>query len=325
MCIVRRGIRQTHSVADALERITNLVALLLESRVPLTQEQIIHELAGQYPANEVAQRGAFERDKAMLREIGVPIDQVVLQGSDAGRTAYVIDRRRYELADLDLDPEERSALEWAVATVRLADARFGLLKLGASATASSTVVAHVPELPALPTLREATARHCAVSFTYRGTSRSLHPFALLLRQGFWYVIGHDLDHGEVRTYRVDRIDGAVRLGPPDAFDRPTGFDPRNAFPADPKMLGDGDSAHAVATVAIDASHAAAAERELGGGAVTQHRPDGSVHVQVACANLDAFCAWVLGWGVHAEVLAPPEARAFVIEWLEATVDGEQRR
>jgi len=305
-------------VADALERITNLVALLLESRRPLTLDQIAHELAGQYPAGESALRGAFERDKAMLREIGVPIDQEVLLGADAGRTAYSIDRRRYELADLDLEPHERAALELAVATVRLADARFGLLKLGASATDSSTVVAHVPDLPALPELREATARHAEAAFGYRGTPRRLHPYALLLRQGFWYVIGHDLGHDEVRTYRVDRIEGDVRLGPADVFERPVGFDPRAAFPTDPKMLGEGDGTP-LATVVIDASHAAAAVRELGDDAVRQRRADGSLLVEVPCANLYAFCAWLLGWGEHAEVLGPPEARSFVVEWLDATV------
>ena len=62
-------------MADALERITNLVALLMEARSPLTQDQIIHELDGQYPAGDSAQRGAFERDKALLREIGVPLER----------------------------------------------------------------------------------------------------------------------------------------------------------------------------------------------------------------------------------------------------------
>ena len=317
-CAPRRGSSgRLNPVADALERITNLVALLLEARTPLTLEQIANELAGQYPAGEVALRGAFERDKAMLREIGVPLEQEVLQGGDAGRTAYRIDRRHYELADLELAPDERAALELAVATVRLADAKFGLLKLGASATDSSAVVAHVPDLPALPALREATARHAEAAFAYRGTPRTVRPYALLLRRGLWYVIGHDLGHDEVRTYRVDRIESEVRLGPSDAFERPAGFDPRSAFPADPKLLGDG--AAPLALVAVDASRAAAVERELGGAAVAQRHPDGSVEVHVPCANLYAFCAWLLGWGAHAEVLQPPEARQFVVEWLQATV------
>jgi len=303
-------------MADALERITNLVALLMETRSPLTQEQIVNELSGQYPAGDAAQRGAFERDKALLREIGVPLDSEVLGGSDAGRTAYRIDRGRYELSDLQLAPDEQAALQLAVAAARLADAQFGLLKLGADRSSAPVVVANIPELPALPTLREATAARAEVRFGYHGSPRRLHPYSLLLRERYWYVIGHDVERGQVRTYRVDRFDDEVVVGEPGAFVRPEGFDPRATFPADPKLLGDEPSARA--QVLVDEPRAAAVERELGAGAVVQRRPDGAVVVQVPCANVDAFRSWLFGLGSHAEVLAPPALRTAVIEWLQAT-------
>ncbi|MCB0954624.1 MAG: WYL domain-containing protein [Ilumatobacteraceae bacterium] len=303
-------------MADAVERITNLVALLLETRAPLTADQIATELRGQYPAGTAALRGAFERDKALLREIGVPLEQAVLAGADAGRTAYWIDRRRYELADLELADDERAALELAVAAARLGDAQFGLLKLGAQGRGGAPVVANVPELPALPSLRTATARHSEVGFAYRGTPRRLQPYALLLRQGFWYVIGHDVDRGEQRTFRVDRIDGEVEVGPEGAFERPDGFDPRDAFPSDPRLLGDGPAA--TATVAVDAPHAAAVCRDLGqpGGSPGA---DGRVEVEVPCANVYAFASWLFGWGDVVEVLGPPPVREFVVGWLRRTV------
>ena len=97
-------------MADPLERLTNLLALLLETREPLTLERIAHELADQYPDGEAARRGAFERDKTVLRELGITIEQEVLGGDQAGRTAYRIDRRRYELADLALTDDERRQL-----------------------------------------------------------------------------------------------------------------------------------------------------------------------------------------------------------------------
>lgn len=304
-------------MADALERITNLVALLMATRQPLTQEQITDELSGHYPAGEAAQRGAFERDKALLREIGVPLDTEVLAGGDAGRTAYRIDRGRYELADLQLTADEQAALQLAVAAARLADAHFGLLKLGGDRGSAPVVMANIPELPALPALREATAAHSEVGFTYHGTRRRLQPYALLLRERYWYVIGHDLDRGEVRTYRVDRVESALEVGAPGAFDRPAGFDPRTTFPADPKLLGDEPTARA--QVVVDQPRAEAIERELGASAVLQRRPDGSVVVDVACANLDAFRSWLFGLGEHAEVLTPPDVRAAVVDWLQAMV------
>jgi len=302
-------------MADALERITNLVALLMETRAPLTQQQIVDELEGQYPTGDAAQRGAFERDKALLREIGVPLESEVLGGNDAGRTAYRIDRDRYELADLQLAPDEQAALQLAVAAARLADAQFGLLKLGGDRSSAPVVVANIPELPALPALREASAARAEVSFGYHGSPRRLHPYALLLRERFWYVIGHDVDRGEVRTYRVDRMEGELAVGEAGAFERPADFDPRATFPTDPKLLGDEPAARA--EVLVDEPRAAAIERELGAAAVVRRLPDGAVVVEVPCTNLDAFRSWLFGLGEYAEVLGPAGVRSAVVEWLQA--------
>ena len=74
-------------MAERVERLTNLLALLLETPEPLSLVEIAGELRGQYPEKDAAQRGAFERDKAALRELGVPIEQeVVVGGPYAGST-----------------------------------------------------------------------------------------------------------------------------------------------------------------------------------------------------------------------------------------------
>ncbi|MFT3855764.1 MAG: WYL domain-containing protein [Ilumatobacteraceae bacterium] len=308
-------------MADALERVTNLLALLLETREPLTLEQIAGELDA-YPSGPSALRGAFERDKAVLRDIGVPIETEVLSGQQAGRTGYRIDRERYELAGLTLTTEERQALQLAVAAIRSGDARFGLLKLGGSVAGDAPVVANVPALDALPALREAAAARAVVRFDYRGEARELEPYALLLREGFWYVIGHDRRRADRRTFRVDRIDGDVLAGEPGAFERPAGFDARAAFPSDPKELGD---EAATARVLVDAARARFVVDEVGEDAVVARHADGAVELDVACANLDAFRSWVLGLGAHAEVLGPPAACAAIVDWLRALAGAGPRR
>lgn len=281
---------------DALERITNLVALLLETRTPLTLERIAHDLAGQYPAGDAALRGAFERDKAVLRDVGVPLETEVLSGADAGKTGYRIDRRRYELADLDLDDDERRALQVAVAAARLDEARLGLLKLGADGFESSSVLANIPELPALPALREAASTRASATFGYHGTERTLDAHALLLREGYWYVIGRDHGSDAQRVYRVDRIEGDVSLGEPAAFHRPEGFDARTAFPADARQIG----ADPTATARVRLTRRGVDEV-----------------VEVPCGNLPAFRSWLFGFGPNAEVLSPPDVRASVVSWLQA--------
>jgi predicted DNA-binding transcriptional regulator YafY len=300
-------------MADQLERTTNLLALLLETRVPLTLDDIINQLGDQYPTGHSAMRGAFERDKGLLREVGVPIETEVLGGTRAGQTAYRVDRDRYELRGLDLTEAERRALQVAVAAARTTEAEFGMLKLGGVADSSASITANLPQLDLLPVLREAIAARSKVEFDYRGAARTLQPYALLLREGWWYVIGHDIGHGEVRTYRVDRIEGSIRSSGRAEFERPANFDPRTAFPADPKELGAGDES---AIVRIDGARATFAIRELGEESIVRRLDDGAVEVSVHCSNIDAFRSWLFGWGVHAEVIAPAEVRESLREWLQ---------
>ncbi len=59
-------------------------------------------------------------------------------------------------------------------------------------------------------------------------------------------------------------------------------------------------------------------RAAGSFAVEEHRPDGSVVLLVPVANPEAFRSFALTLLGHAEVLGPPEARAEVVDWLEAT-------
>jgi proteasome accessory factor B len=304
-------------MASSVERITNLLALLLSTRQPITAQQIFDELAGQYPDAASPRRSAFERDKALLREVGVPIRSTVLDGQLAGQTGYWVERREYELADLDLADDERHALQTAVAMIRSTDAQFGLFKLGGAAMASP-VVAPMPLFDALPTIHAAVESRTTIGFTYRDEQRVVDPYALLLRSGRWYVVGRDHDRDALRTFRVDRMGRTTTLDDVHPFVRPEGFDVRNAFPTDARQLG--DDGGQVATVVVAASRAAAVV-DGGDARVVDRGADGSVTVEVPCGNADAFRAWLFDLDVDAVVIGPPEVRAAVIDWLVACAGG----
>jgi predicted DNA-binding transcriptional regulator YafY len=317
-------------MVDRIERLTNLLALLLETSRPLSLVEIAGDLDGQYPENDRSRRASFERDKSALRAIGVPIDtEVVAGGPFAGQTTYRIDRRAYELADLDLTAEEMRALQVAVAAVRTDSGQDAIWKLGgALGDEHPAVSAVIPERPELPAIRTAVAKRAPIEFSYRGELRTLDPWGLLLRGGFWYVIGHDHARGERRTFRVDRFDSvggdrsaSVHVGAGASFERPPSFDPRTAFPADPKQIGQGADENAEALVRIDTLRAAAVERELGAARVVERGDDGSVLVSVPAGNLPAFRSWVLGLLEHAVVESPPEVRQHLIEWLTDVAAG----
>jgi predicted DNA-binding transcriptional regulator YafY len=308
-------------MTDPLERLTNLVALLLETRTPLSLDEITHELRGQYPERDPARRTAFERDKRHLREEGVPLEQTVLVGDRAGATGYWIDRSRYSLPDLGLTAEETHALQLAVATVHLGEDWGGdaLLKIdaagdGGDATpADRPLLAALPALPNLPSLFAANGERATVRFTYRGRPRRLDPYGLLARAGFWYVMGFDHDVGDVRTFRVDRIEGGVDAGPGRAFDIPDDFDATARFPADSKLVGEGEVT--TARVRVSALQAPSVVQELGEASVVERTADGEVVVSVPYANRWAFRSWVLGLLDDAEVLEPEDLRVEMRDWL----------
>jgi predicted DNA-binding transcriptional regulator YafY len=308
-------------MADPLERLTNLVALLLETRVPLTQAEIVTELRCQYPESESGRRAAFERDKAHLRDLGSAILTEVLGADRAGATGYRIDRKQFELGDLGLSPDEREALQVAVAAVHLG-AAWGddaIAKLGGHASdGAGSLAAVLPALDNLPALFDAVSARRHVEFEYHGKARRVEPWGLLARGGFWYLVGHDGGTGLQRTYRVDRIEGEVTAGPARGFDRPAGFDPSSAFPTDTKAMGDSEGP-AEALVAVDADRARAVVLEHGEDAVAERKADGSVVVRVPCRNMLVFRGWLLGFVEHAEVLEPPEVRAEITRWLQAMV------
>jgi len=308
-------------MTDQLERLTSLVALLLETRVPLTLRHIHQKLEGQYPEAEQARRASFERDKAVIRSVGILIEQKVHGGDEAGQTGYWIDRAKYELQDLGLDDDERRALQVALAAVHLGPgwADDAMVKLGGSLEASSNLwAATLDSSENLPALYEASTEQRVAYFTYRSRPRRIEPWGLLSRNGFWYVIGRDVDANERRTYRVDRIENEVESGEPGGYTIPEEYDPVAAFAESLQSIGD-DDGPSHATVLIDADRAPAVLVELDPGALEETRPDGSIVVRVPCRNRLIFRSWVLGFVDHAEVLAPESVRTEVVEWLQTMV------
>ena len=304
------------SKKDQAERVLNLLALLSDSSRFWTQDEIGHATM-MYGESD---RANFERDKAILREMGIPIETKTLGGDLAGKMAYRIDRREMELANINFTDAERRALQVALSAVHIDTSwaeRAGL-KLGLDDGDLPMVsFINLPVgLDTLPVLADAAARSLRVEFAYlNGNKRSLRPYGLLSRAGFWYVVGHDTVRDAVRSFRVDRIDGDVTVTD-ETFERPDNFDVEAAVATDAQMLGESDSKE-VARVLIDADLASGVIREFGDAAVVDRRADGSIVVEVPCGNRSAFRSWVLGLVAGAEVLSPDEARDDIIEWLTA--------
>src|SRR5512132_3582602 len=185
-----------------VERLVNLIALLLDTRRPLTLDQVA-ELVPGYDASGESLRRMFERDKEELRGLGVPVERAPIDawGSEEG---YFIDPEAYGMPELDLAPDERAAR--ALAAVA------GLAKLDLDPGAGPDALrANLDGAsPLLAVLLEAVSGRKRIVFSYRppgrdAAERRLDPYALVNRRGTWYVVGHDADRDALRSFRVSRI------------------------------------------------------------------------------------------------------------------------
>src|SRR2546423_15358759 len=101
---------------EPLERLLNLVGLLLEAARPLTFDDIRETLPDAYGHGdpESAKR-MFERDKDILRDYGIPLR---LEATDPweAEQGYVIRKDEYYLPEIAFSPEEMAALFVAAQT-----------------------------------------------------------------------------------------------------------------------------------------------------------------------------------------------------------------
>jgi proteasome accessory factor B len=314
---------------DRLERLVNLAAALLDAQRPMRREELRIRVGG-YSEDTESFRRNFERDKEVLRRMGMP---VVLEPLDPrqpdGPAGYRIPRERYQLPDPGLADDELAALRLAASAVDVegawgrSAATTALWKLAAAGETGGGAPARGPALPraavALPagervaTIFGAVAERQQVAFSYHGDRRVVDPWRLSFRNGQWYLAGWDHRRGGSRTFRLDRMETVPELvGEPGAFERPPGG---ATGPPPPWQLGDGEAV--TATLLVDAAQAAWARAAAGPDAVAESRPDGSLVLRMAVTNRAAFRSFVLGFLDHARLLGPPDLVEDVVGWLEA--------
>jgi proteasome accessory factor B len=298
-----------------LERLLNLTALLLETRSPLSADDIRNRLEG-YPASDESFHRAFERDKEDLRDMGIPVVADDIAGRYPPVVGYRIPKDRYYLRDPGLEPDELAALHLAASAVRLEGmpSLGGLLKLGGVVGGGEDPGLGVGDLPGheqLPALFDGVSNRLPVRFTYRGAERTVDPYRLDFTRGRWYVTGFDHLRAAERAYRVDRIESSVvRLDGP-GFDPPTTTVP--GVRMNPWQLGEGPPL--IARVRVDPTQAAWAAQAVGDDAVKERADDGSVVLELEVTNVAAFRSFVLGFLEHAEVLEPDELRDDIVRWV----------
>lgn len=315
------------------ERLVNLVICLLSTRRYLTAAQVARIVPGYEhdqddpKAHEAFQR-MFERDKAELRDLGVPLETGTTSVFES-EPGYRIARRDYALPEIHLEPDEAAAVGlaarlWQHAGLAAA-ASSGLLKLRAGGIevdpqATLGIEPIVNAEPALETIFGAIHERRAIRFDYRTprddapTRRHLQPWGAVSWRGRWYVVGYDTDRGATRCFRLSRIVGAVsRTGEADAFTPPEGV---NLLDHVASHAGAPDH-HGRAHVQVRAGAGAGLRRWAE--SVTPDA-DGWDLLTLAYADPESLAGRLAGYGAAVVALDPPEVRDAVIQRLKTMAD-----
>ncbi len=303
-----------------VERVLNLLAFLLTVERPVTADEIRHTVAGYDQESDEAFRRTFERDKELLRDLGVPLR---LSYTDAWEVeqGYVVRPQEYALEDPGLTDAERAALWLATQVVRLggqSPGRAAVLKLGGAGAGSGgePLAAELGEtLDYLPALFGAVVERRLVRFTYRTRRRRLRPLGLAHRRGHWYLAGSPAGGDDVRSFRVDRIEELEVTGPENAFRPPPGFRVADVLPEAPWEAGE---EQVMVEARFDPEVAWWARRQLTGAAQVEELGAGGLSARLPVANVDAFIGWMIGFEDAAEVVAPAEVRQRLIEHVRAS-------
>ena len=290
---------------NRVDRLTGILLLLQEK--PRTSDEIARHF-------EVSKRTVL-RDVQALCEIGVPV--IAREGSGGGYSLPPA----YRLSPLPLTTHEAFLLLLALRTLApLGDSAFGqdratlaaklqvLLppqQLARVAPLLATVreenPAQVPDLPFLQPLLAAAEEGRWVEVAYQSAERlstqRLLPRELSMQRGYWYCRAYAAEHGEERTYRVDRIRALTPIVAPLA---PPGAAPPYA-----------DESHPQIVAILTAAGVAAVESEPHLGRQIEHQSDGTGRLTFHCppGELAWYARYFASLGPDVQVEAPAELRA----------------
>src|SRR5689334_10722298 len=322
--------------------------ILLRARTPVTYREIRDQFPAYQTVNVEAGLRAFERDKADLLELGVPIRYITPDEDDSLEDGgYVIDLKRFKMPEVRLTPDEISALVLAasvahampggtypkIVDLALKKLAFDLPELPDTPSEfprPAPVLVHFPERNATrpelgeiyATLESATRLHKRVTMTYVDATanmksrRDVDPYALVYREGVWTVVGYCHLRQDIRSFRVDRILEAVQAAKPKSpdFERPANFDIKFYAQRSPWTFTTDPPEEVQLELAPEAAEVA--NEDFGSTAVKRVDGDRTL-ITFDCANLEFAATRVLSAKGAIRVLRGDRLRARITDELGA--------
>ena len=308
-----------------IERLINLTIALLATTRYLTKSEIFRKVDGYEGSAETKER-MFERDKDDLRTLGIVIEVGSYDPLFNDEAGYRIKSEHYQLDLGPVTPTEISLLSLAADAwqgAAFADAtQTALLKLNAMGVPADpiNIPGFTPKLSnstkELEIITDAIAQSDFLHFSYLSNTlmteiRTIVPIALSNRSGFWYVSGVDQDIQEVRTFRLDRLQGNMTSSKnKDPFEFPAEFELNEA------EMG-AISTFALIDVRKGKGHSL---RNLAVSVVDLGEWD---QIKVPLFNSHSLAAEILWHGDDVFVQEPAELRDLIVEHLEVLLSHHE--
>ena len=304
------------------ERLINLTLALLATKRYLKKSEILANVFG-YEGTQEAKERMFERDKDDLRSLGIEIEVGDLDPFFEDEPGYKIPQKSYELNVPNLTGRELALISIAANfwndSVLAPNAQSGIRKLqslGIPATLDFEFrMKYRFENPTfvLEQLTKAIGQKSRVSFDYDSTSlkeRHLEPYRIVFWNGYWYLIGMDLDRAAVRLFKLSRFIGELALSKKkNEFEIPLDFNVADHLPkVDVEIIKS-------ATIRI--------RKEAGillrnrGQLVSEENDFGTY--EIAYENEVTFLRELIWHGVNVQIVEPAELKSALIDLLNGVL------
>jgi proteasome accessory factor C len=318
---------------EKLIRQLSLISYLMAERRPVTALEIRRDVEGYSGMNEDAFARRFYADRSELESLRIQLTVERPADGAAEQENYSLRPENFHLPPIAFTDKELAALQTALSLLGAEFAYAEPLRLAlqqitwgrpsplrapeqGSVALGITASAGGHDLSArLAKVETAIFRNKTIVFDYYTMERDevgarrVDPYHLLFQGGEFYLLGHAHERKGIRVFRLSRIRGKVSYATKAEHDfrRPADFDPRAYANRADWQLGEEVG---VAEVLVSERIAWQVERHFGRyGEIREpdrSGQDGSRLFLTGYSNPRGVISWVLGLGVNASLLGPPE-------------------
>jgi len=318
------------------ERLLDLITYLLNAKEPVSWRKIKNHFPEDYARGvEESNQRKFERDKAELISLGIPIDYQ--GGSEVQKEGYLIQKDNLFLPEIEFKPNECSLLMLSAGAVRENESFPYRDQLESALHKIISLQKHIHPAPQelaisysqrnrrvehssfIQKIQDALDRRKSITIQYHAfstrerTNRDVDPYGLIFRKGKWTLVAWDHLREDIRTFVVPRIEelqvNQRKPGTPD-YQIPGDFtlqayqnqQPWELQIHEPVQVTIQISEHRVNELMPQLSKAA----NLGQGAF-----------QLQVTNRSGLISWILSQKTDVQVLAPAELNDRICDVLQA--------